>query len=478
MKKHLLLLLVALVALPTMARDFDYTYAGQTITYTVLDEAAKTCQIIGTVDSNGSGDSKPGNKVSGALTLPAHPSDGENEYTLTALGRSAFENCVNLTSVVIPNTVTAIGEGAFFVCRGLASVSIPNSVITFGNNVFWECTSLKEVTIPNSVIAIPYGTFCKCTGLTSVNIGSSVTLIGPIAFENCTGLTEITIPERVGYIGDRAFSGCGNLKKVNFNAVNCPVLGEKYLIFPNSVEVVEFGENVKIIPDNAFSRASKLTRVTIPNSVTHIGKYAFYGCTALAEVAMGESVAVLDWSAFDHCSSLKSINLPNSLTEIRDHSFYCCYLLEEVTFGNAVSLIGPHAFENCYSMTSVTIPNTVANIGENAFYSCDLTSVTYMADKPINADWTVFDSQAYENATLNYLKSAEAEIASTEPWSLFNNRIGRDADFDSITAVRTPADTQTAVYNMQGVRVGISTDGLPHGVYILRRGSTTSKISI
>ncbi len=123
MKKHLLLLLGALVALPTLARDFTYTYQGQTITYTVIDEAAKTCK---TKDGN----NKAGNKVSGHLILPSNPIDldGNTQYTLIKIGYSAFYGCSGLTSVTIPNSVTDIDSWAFSGCSGPTSVPIPNSV--------------------------------------------------------------------------------------------------------------------------------------------------------------------------------------------------------------------------------------------------------------------------------------------------------------------------------------------------------------
>ena len=126
MKKILFMMLGVLIALPAFARDFTYEYGGQTLTYTVLDENAKTCQ---TKDGPSS---QPGNKVSGNLVLPANPKDGEVEYTLTTIGTYAFSLCSGLTSVSIPNTVTSIGYAAFYKCSGLTSFNIPNSVTSIG----------------------------------------------------------------------------------------------------------------------------------------------------------------------------------------------------------------------------------------------------------------------------------------------------------------------------------------------------------
>lgn len=85
----------------------------------------------------------------------------------------------------------------------------------------------------------------------------------------------------------------------------------------------------------------------------------------------------------------------------------------------------------------------------------------------------------YETATLNYLKSAEDKIATTEPWCLFKNCVGRDADFvDGIAEVQKAADSKTTVYDLRGATVGESLEGLPSGIYILREGSKTTKLKI
>ncbi len=108
MKKLLLTLLGVLIALPTFAQDFSYSYEGQTITYTVISEG-KTC-------STKSGSYRPGNDVSGDLILPSHPKDGDTKYTLTSIGDDAFNRCSGLTAVSIPNSVTEIRDFTFCDC--------------------------------------------------------------------------------------------------------------------------------------------------------------------------------------------------------------------------------------------------------------------------------------------------------------------------------------------------------------------------
>ena len=148
MKKILLFLVAMLALLPGQmeARDFQFTYEGQTLTYTVLDEDSKTVETKkGTSQAGGR------NKVSGRLILPSVVSDGESNYTLVQLGHSAFKGCAGLTEVTIPNTVTSIETSAFSKCTGLTEVTIPNSVTSIGGTVFYECTGLTKVKITKSL---------------------------------------------------------------------------------------------------------------------------------------------------------------------------------------------------------------------------------------------------------------------------------------------------------------------------------------
>lgn len=162
MKKLLLLLLGVLIALPSMARDFTYEYEGQTLTYTVIDEEAKTCGTkAGYPEYYGSDELKPGNVVFGSLILPAHPKDGDVEYTLISIFKCSFIYCGDLTSVEIPNSVQTIESSAFLWCS-LTSVEIPNSVTDIRWGAFENCRSLTSVIIPNSVTAIASSTFDIC----------------------------------------------------------------------------------------------------------------------------------------------------------------------------------------------------------------------------------------------------------------------------------------------------------------------------
>ena len=203
-------------------------------------------------------------------------------------------------------------------------------------------------------------------------------------------------------------------------------------LLPSSVSYNGITYNVTAIGDNAFRFASNLSWVILPNSITRIGKYAFYrcnlssiiipgtittigqeafaGCYPLTSISVKSansnydsrnncnaiietstntliagcqntvipnSVTSIGECAFYNCDSLVSVVIPNSVTSIGNEAFYSCDSLVSIVIPNSVTSIGDNAFGGCRSLTSITIPESVTSIGDNAFYRCSsLTSIT------------------------------------------------------------------------------------------------------
>ena len=365
--------------------------------------------------------------------------------SVTSIGDGAFSSCSGLTSINVAsgNTHYSSIDGVLYnyvqdtliQCPGAkTSVSIPNSVTSIGNSAFWGCRGLTSVTIPKSVTSIGYLAFLGCSGLTTlnfnaidcqdffdeyyydngnryypfsgtslttVNIGDSVQRIPGNFVRDCSSLTSVTIGTGVTLIGDEAFSGCSGLTTLNFNAINCQYFWSDYSC-GTSLTTVNIGDSVQRIPGNFVRGCSGLTSVTIPNSVTSIGRLAFSGCsglttlnfnaincqdfdyayapfggTSLTTVNIGDSVQRIPANFVGNCSGLTSVTIPNSVTSIGDYAFYGCSGLTSVTIPNSVTSIGRLAFRGCSGLTSVTIPNSVTSIGGGAFAYCSsLTSVT------------------------------------------------------------------------------------------------------
>lgn len=321
-------------------------------------------------------------------------------------------------NLVLPETVTYngttynvtyINEKAFYACAGLVSVVIPSCVISINYNSFTGCESLTTVTInSDSITSGPYSSGMSLNNIfgsqvTNIVIGP-VTTIGSFAFFQCSNLETVTIPSSVQYIGNCAFLNCGSLYRVfisdltawcriNFaNETSNPLYQAHHLYLNNSlVTHVSIPNTMTSIKKYAFYGCSDLTSVEIPNSVTFIGENAFRDCTGLSSVFIPAGVSSINEGTFRGCTSLTSVDLPY-LIEIGDYAFYHCNSLNNLVIPNSVVSIGTHAFEFCSSLTSVTIPSSVNTIGQHAFDACpQMTSVT------INSNAIVSVSYSYNN---------------------------------------------------------------------------------
>ena len=279
--------------------------------------------------------------------------------------RGAFSED-SIVSFVFGNEVEEIPNYLCYGIKKLTSVTISNSVTSIGEKAFYGCTSLTSIAIPNSVTSIGEEAFCGCTSLTSVTIPNSVTTIKRSAFCG-SGLTSVTIPSSVTNIEYYAFAGCHKLSTVVWNAKKCNALGG--VVFAgSSIESVVFGDEVEEIPHSLFYDMKKLTSVTIGNSVTSIEDYAFYGCTGLMQTNYTGDIA--GWCAISFASyytnpiyyshdlyinGTKIIDLiiPDSVTSIEKYAFYGCSSLASVTIGNSITSIGEGAFYGCTNLSSV-----------------------------------------------------------------------------------------------------------------------------
>ena len=143
-----------------------------------------------------------------------------------------------------------------------------------------------------------------------------------------------------------------------------------------NVTSVSIGTGVTSIGNSAFYNCSSLTSVTIPNGVITIGDYAFCNCTHLASFSIPSNVTTIGSFAFSR-TALTSITIPNKVTYIAQYIFYHCEELKTVTLGNKVTTIDANAFDYCTALTSITIPSTVTAIRTRAFLQCEkLTSIT------------------------------------------------------------------------------------------------------
>lgn len=265
--------------------------------------------------------------------------------TCTEIGGEAYDTCSRCDYT----TYVEIPAGHNFNESGVC-----NACGYFETGLAFE---LNEDGESYSVVGI--GTF-DGTDLKIPNVNfdtKPVTGIKSNAFENCGSLTSVTIPDSVTSIGSYAFDGCNNLQDIYITDIGawCNIAGLSNLM--------EYGaSNKKLYINNELA-----TSITIPDSVTSIGRSAFSGCTGLTSVTIPDSVTTIGDEAFSYCTGLTSVTIPDSVTSIGARTFSYCTGLTSVTIGNGVTYIGSQSFYGCTGLTSITIPDSVTSIGGGAF---------------------------------------------------------------------------------------------------------------
>ena len=238
--------------------------------------------------------------------------------------------------------------------------------------------------------------------------------------------------------GNTKYDSRDNCNAIIETASNSLVIGCKNTIIPNSVT---------IIGKSAFYRCSDLTSITIPNSVTSIGEWAFYNCSGLTSVTIPNSVTSIGNSAFYRCSGLTSITIPNGVTSIGYDTFHGCTGLTSITIPNGVTSIGFYAFRDCTGLTSITIGNSITNIDYCVFYGCSrLQNVYCYAEQLPTTGYNVFGDVNTGNATLHVLANSLSLYESTAPWS----------DFGSIVPLTDDDPKPTGVDMVYGLGVKVN----------------------
>ncbi len=274
MKKVFTMVLAMVFPVAAWSADFDTfqakTEEGVLMTFRVISEAKKTCQVgqdnvfYSSVNIN----------TSGTITIPS----SVNGYTVTTIGGYSFSKCNKITSIIIPNTVENISIDAF----AGESFNAEN------------LTSLNSINIPSSVKYIGSYAF-RNTCITSITIPSSVTHIDNSAFDSCNKLTSISVDAN-----NTKYDSRNNCNAIIETATNKLIAGISTTIVPTDVESID---------DRAFFGITGITEVSLSASVKSIGEYAFYKCTNLKNVTIAGHITTIGENAFEDCKLEKfSIN--------------------------------------------------------------------------------------------------------------------------------------------------------------------------
>ena len=156
-------------------------------------------------------------------------------------------------------------------------------------------------------------------------------------------------------------------------------------------------------PDWYLNHKDSIRSVVLDNKITHIGDYAFDGCTSIksvgytgytgnAGVALPESVTTIGVHAFSDTGVTGTLKLPEHLTEIDSSAFYHCGKLNgELKLPDTVKEIGGFAFNRCGFTGKLELPASLEKIGNDAFESCSgLTGKLTFPSKMNEIDFSIF----------------------------------------------------------------------------------------
>ena len=372
-----------------------------------------------------------------------------------------FTAPAEVTSIIMPDSITYIKYGSLNGCGALESIVLPfvgcmfdstskSSSRLFGY-IFGDSVYSGGVKIEQEYNDELTASYYIPAALRSVTVlGGN---IGYGAFYNCTTITSITIGNVDG-IQLNAFYGCDNLSEVHMLdiAAWCEIK------FEYSVS------NPLYYAHDLYYDGKQVTELIIPDGVTSIESYAFYGCAALTSVTIPDSVTHISFSAFSGCSGLTSVTIPDSVMSIGSSAFSGCSNLTEVhitdlaawcgiDFGSyeanplylahalylgrelvtdliipaGVEFIGDYVFAGCSGLTSVFVPDEVTSIGEGAFKGCDALEMMTLPFIGASRD------AEYYNAVFGYIFGYDTydtwnSTTNTSSDSFINTKLGEMDD--------------------------------------------------
>ncbi len=318
---------------------------------------------------------------------------------------NAFYNCSHIESITIPNTIRTI-TCMFNQCN-LTSVYYEGTIEDWCKVKFPKNALIPQGTHPLSVAQYFYlrdsnKEWIEAKSITSIEIPEGVIEIGENQFYGFDNITSITMPNSMIGIASTAIKDCSRLTNVYYEGTieDWCKIGFGY----NSHGAVYSIPSPMYYASHFYLRNKnneweEVTSIEIPNTITEIGQYQFYGFNNVKSITIGNSVTSIGESAFKGCSSLTSITIPDSVTSIGEQAFSYCDKLQNNEYANGLYLgnsknpyvilikaknksitscginentrfIHAYAFSGCSNLTSIVIPNSVTSIGERAFSGC------------------------------------------------------------------------------------------------------------
>ncbi len=390
--------------------------------------------------------------------------------SVTSIGQEAFINCDQLASIDLGSGVTQLSDSAFSACTALASVTGGESLQTIGEYVFYRCEQLAAFSFPEQVVSIGAYAFSGCTALADVTLGVNVTSVCEGAF-NGTPLAEQYV-DGIAYADNWAIGNDGSFTSSSTPGFRAGTVGiADNAFYESEIQNVSFPVSVRYVGDYAFYNCDNLTTLDLGDGVVSIGRYSFAECDILGRgrISLGGSLQTIGSYAFYNDSDFGnpslggSVSIPDSVTSIGTYAFNHTYAWSSkssgivylgkwvvvyveweetqpsITVRTGIIGIANYAFYDCTSVSSITLPHTLETIGMAAFYGCsNLTSVLINVFEEDSRLREIGDYAFYrcENLTRFEVTNADYPMQQLET-------IGRSAFYRSgLTSIEIPGSVK------------------------------------
>ena len=273
--------------------------------------------------------------------------------------------------------------------ESITKIQIEGGISSIGDYAFEGCSSIQTVTIPEGVITVGKNAFDGCI-LNSIYLPSTLTNVRPYSFTNAK---EVHIPSMGDWLHIRWE---GSYDFGDYYCVSNP-LRYGCTIYVNNAPISDFiiPEGVTAIPQFAFYGCTTINSITLPDSIVTIGGRAFEGCSSVKSFFINNLEAFcrikleenrIGMNAFDggkgaapmqngadlflNGSLLTKLNLPEGIGSISSYLFSGCTSISEVNFPTSEITVGNYVFINCTNLANTAIPSYMTEIPEGIFSGC------------------------------------------------------------------------------------------------------------
>ena len=278
----------------------------------------------------------------GKFTVPVKEISDETIYTEGPFNYALYDDGTAIIvqhtgdelEIVVPDLiggypVYSIASGAFYENQNATSVTFGKNLEVIGSSAFNGCVKLENVSIPEKVWAIYPDAFTDTPWLNSLTEDEFVIVGDSVLLKYNGNSSTVVIPNTVKHIS-AAFMGNETIKDVtvpdSVYTVGCAAFSS------STVLRVQLGNNVVLLEDSAFAYCYDLHYINMPDSLKVIESYAFTSCSTLNYVKIGKNVEKIGNYAFYNSTQFSYIYIPKSVKTMGDFAFKDCNFLSYVYY--------------------------------------------------------------------------------------------------------------------------------------------------